>query len=268
MGRFVDRAGKRYGKLLAIEKTDKRDASGAIVWRCRCDCGNIVDVSGTALRKQKSCGCQSVKLNDLTGKVFGRLTVLKRIGYKETGHTSMWECVCACGNKTTASSNDLKRGNVTSCGCYRKETTHNRSYKHGVGNESRLFRIWSGIKSRCYNKHDANYKRYGGRGITMCQEWLDSFLVFQKWAVENGYDDALSIDRIDVNGQYCPENCRWATALTQSNNRRTNAYFSCDGATHTASEWARITGTKPATIIARRGRGWTDEECIKGKTQH
>lgn len=267
MGTFIDRAGVRYGKLTAIEPTKKRDKGGSVVWRCKCDCGNIADVSGNALLRQRSCGCESVKLNDLTGKKFGRLIVAKHLGWRKTGHTSVWECVCECGRTAIASTNDLKRGNVTSCGCYRKEVTSSRSYKHGVGNESRLFRIWSSMKSRCYNAHDTNYKRYGARGISVCDEWLNSFLSFQEWAVANGYADNLSIDRIDNDGNYEPSNCRWSTAVVQSNNRRSNAYFTCDGETRSAAEWSRITGTRAATIIARRDRGWSDEECVKGKTQ-
>lgn len=267
MGAFVNRTGKKYGKLIAICPTEKRDKGGSVVWKCKCDCGAICDVSGNALGKQKSCGCESAHLNDLTGTKFGRLTVIKHIGWSYTGHTSIWECLCECGNITKASTNDLKRGNVTSCGCYRIETTVSRSYKHGVGNESRLFRIWSNMKSRCLNPHDANYPRYGGRGIKICKEWLDSFVTFQSWALANGYTDDLTIDRIDVNGNYEPSNCRWATMLQQNNNRRTNAYFTCDGATHSAAEWSRITGIKAPTILGRRARGWADEECIKGKTK-
>lgn len=267
MGKFVDRTGKRYGKLTALKATEKRDKSGSVIWLCKCDCGNFIEISGSTLLKQKSCGCESTKLDNLIGKKFGRLTVVKHIGFSYTAHSSMWECVCDCGNKIKASSSDLKRRHISSCGCYRKDKTKERSYIHGIGNENRIFRIWNGIKNRCYNPNNANYKRYGGRGITMCDEWLNSFINFKEWAVNNGYSENLSIDRIDVNKGYSPTNCRWANSITQNNNRRSNTYFTNNGTTHTAAEWSRIVGIKAATIIARRERGWTDEECINGKIE-
>ena len=128
--------------------------------------------------------------------------------------------------------------------------------KHG-GRKTRLYDIWHGIKARCYNPNNRAYKRYGGRGITMCDEWRDSFAAFRDWAVANGYSDQLTCDRKDTNGSYTPDNCRWVTPKTQANNRRDNRLLTHDGQTHTISEWAELTGINKKTIYARIDRyGW------------
>lgn len=263
--RKPDLTGQRFATLTVIRDTGKRDKNGGVLWLCRCDCGNIKEMTTNALRKPtlKSCGCKQQKRDDLTGRVFGRLTVVEYIGWNDKQHTSFYKCRCECGNLKNISREQLLSGKTRSCGCLRSEVTSKRCRTHGEGNESRLFRIWSGIKSRCYNQNDANYKRYGGRGIVMCDEWLNSYVAFRDWALSRGYADDLSIDRIDNNGIYEPDNCRWATKKRQNNNRRTNALFTCEGETHTAAEWAEITGISEGTLISRRRMGWTDEECIQ-----
>lgn len=265
MGKSIDITGKRYGKLTVLRKTDERDSSGCVMWECACDCGTIKNVSTNCLNRGtvKSCGCEQIRLEDLTGKKFGRLTVVELDRYDPKSHSTKWKCVCDCGKEKTVLASCLKSGNTTSCGCYDLEQKSKRSWKHGIGNENRLYRIWGGMKSRCYSTADRNYKRYGGRGIKVCKEWLSDFTVFQSWALSHGYQDSLSIDRIDNDGDYTPDNCRWATKKVQSNNRRTNVYITYNGETHTLAEWADITGIKELTLAQRKRFGWSDSECIE-----
>ena len=139
---------------------------------------------------------------------------------------------------------------------------------HGFGFENRLYRIWSNMKGRCYSKTSSVYNIYGARGITVCDEWKNDFLAFRKWALENGYDENAkrmdcTLDRINVDGNYCPENCRWVDIKTQANNRRTNVFITYNEETHTISEWAEITGIKPLTLASRKRKGCSDKDCIE-----
>ena len=158
-----------------------------------------------------------MKLIDLTGQVFGRLTVLQRA--KTVNKRTMWTCKCECGNEITAEAYNLKTGHTQSCGCFQKEATSAASKTHGK-KHTRLYRIWNCMKNRCYQKSYHAYNHYGGRGITVCDEWLNNFQAFYDWAMEHGYNDELSIDRIDVNKGYNPHNCRWATMAEQNKNKR------------------------------------------------
>lgn len=235
------------------------------MWECCCDCGNTKLYSTNELNKGAvtSCGCGQIKMDDLTGQRFGRLTVVRPDKYSPKSHGTRWLCKCDCGKQKTVLASCLKRGLTISCGCFSSEQKSKRTKTHGFGNRDRLYRIWSNMKSRCYSQTDRNFKRYGARGIEICQEWRTDFLKFREWAIANGYQDGLSIDRIDNNKGYSPDNCRWADRTTQSNNRRTNVFITYHGETHTIAEWAMITGVKSATLASRKAHGWSDEECIE-----
>lgn len=153
---------------------------------------------------------------DISGKKFGRLTVLE-YAFTNKSRKSMWKCKCECGNEIVVSGSHLVNGHTQSCGCLFVETLPNK--KHGM-RKTRLYRIWLGMKSRCFIQSVPCFKHYGGRGITVCDEWKDNFQAFYDWAMSHGYSDDLSIDRIDVDGNYCPENCRWATWSEQRRNQR------------------------------------------------
>lgn len=187
---------------------------------------------------------------DITGNKYGRLTVLNIYG-RNNGKI-LWECECDCGNIVIVSGNNLKNGHTQSCGCYRRDRTAETHTTHGKRN-TRLYGIWTGMKTRCYDPNCKCYKNYGGRGISMCDEWLgkDGFSRFDEWSENNGYSEDLTIDRIDTNDNYSPGNCRWADLKTQANNTRNNRHLTVNDVTRTTAEWSDITGIKSSTIRYR-----------------
>lgn len=185
------------------------------------------------------------ELKDLTGKQFGKWTVIRRVeNYRSAGGNvyTTYECRCECGTVRNVFANSLICGRSTSCGCEQKnkakEIAHNNFVTHGES-KTRLYHIWAGIHKRCEDKNATNYYLYGARGITVCDAW-HNYEPFRDWAIEHGYTDEFSIDRIDVNSGYSPDNCRWVDRTTQCNNRRSNVFLEYNGETHTIAEWAKI----------------------------
>lgn len=300
-----DLTGMRFGRWTVLERADDHvqpNGNRSATWRCRCDCGaeRAVSHSGLLYGRSLSCGClkaekaratcQARKIpiapgmkanakHDLTGQRFGKLLVVQQAPdhVSSSGtRTTMWECVCDCGQRITCRTYSLTSGHTRSCGCliyeesYRKACSE-RVMRHGdsrVGHKSRLYRVWYAMKGRCFCQTDSHYHLYGGRGITVCDEWSSSYEAFKDWALKNGYNPEAphgdcTLDRIDVNGDYCPENCRWVTMKKQANNKQNSRLVEFDGKTQTVSEWAEESGIKPATLRQRLVESdWSIERAL------
>lgn len=186
----------------------------------------------------------------LVGQVFDRLTVIKDSGLRDRSGAIKWECACACGNTVYVRGVSLKRGEYRSCGCWTKDRMRRSppAIKHG-GTDTGTYRSWAVMKRRCIDTRFKDYAQYGGRGITVCDRWLQSFANFYEDMGER--PEGKTLDRIDSNGGYCKENCRWATRLTQGNNTRRNHLLAYGGSTNTLAEWSRITGISYTKLRAR-----------------
>jgi hypothetical protein len=205
------------------------------------------------------------KFQDLTGKKFGKLIVIKQaekhVQPSGTSYTR-WLCKCECGNEVTVRTSDLTRGHTKSCGCLQKE----KVTTHGL-KKTRLYVIWRDIKARCFNPNDRGFKNYGAKGIIMCVEWRSDFKAFYDWSMANGYDEnaprgVCTIDRIDNSKGYCPENCRWIDNLAQQNNRTNNRLLTYNNETHSVAEWSRILDISRYALYARLKKGWLVERTL------
>lgn len=199
------------------------------------------------------------KFIDLTGQRFGRLRVIG-FAQKTKDRQFMWKCKCDCGNEVNVRGYSLRSGNTQSCGCLQRETNVKLRQTHGQGH-TRLYNVWSGMKQRCLLSTSSCYQYYGGRGIKVCEEW-QRFEPFYQWAMANGYADNLTIDRIDVNGNYEPSNCRWITLKEQALNTRRNHYITFKSETKTLKEWADALGINHATLLERLERWESLEDAL------
>lgn len=193
------------------------------------------------------------------GKKVGKITIVEYLGKikKEKGDNHrFWLGKCECGKNIYLRQTDILKETRKSCPKCNKS-----SYKHGMTN-TRLFHIWQNMRGRCYCKTNYDYKDYGNRGIKICDEWKYEFLNFYNWAINNGYKENLSIDRIDVNGNYEPNNCRWADNFTQANNKRNNKKYMYKGKLYTVRELTKIYGLNYEIISARLHKGWNIEKAI------
>lgn len=198
------------------------------------------------------------KGKDLTGQRFGRLVVTKLSHtIKRAGH--VWECRCDCGKVTTARAHYLLSGRMVSCGCYQRESAANKLYKHGLSRHP-LRHVLEHMIGRCHNPEDPQYKNYGGRGISVCERWRSSIANFVEDMGE--CPAGHSIERIDNDGDYCPENCRWATPTEQALNTRRNHILDLNGRKQTVSQWAKELNMSPNTIYGRLHRGWSVEKTL------
>ena len=219
----------KFGRLLVLEMIGNRVAGRHPNWRCLCDCGKECVRSSVALKtgREPSCGCANYefqrKKHDLTGQRFERLLVLtpKKISNKK--RHIVWECVCDCGIKTEATGSELRSGHKKSCGCLRLDALFAIHTKHGHSSSQQLsptYVSWAAMLTRCTNKNSQNFRHYGGRGILVCERWKN----FENFLHDMGERPiGMSIDRIDVNGNYDPLNCKWADKYQQASNKRNNA---------------------------------------------
>lgn len=207
------------------------------------------------------------KALELTGKRFGRLVVLER-DFSMVGSRSYWKCKCDCGNECIVLGTNLTIGHTKSCGCFNVD----HAMKHGKARShkpTRLYTVWLNMRARCLIKTNNNYQHYGGRGISICDEW-DEFSAFEKWALENGYDESAergkcTLDRIDVNGNYEPSNCRWVSSTIQQRNKRNTPTLKYRGEEKTLREWCEIFKVPYQRAYWRMKHGWTPNEVLFGK---
>jgi hypothetical protein len=268
MGKYKDIAGQRFGRLVALEPCSK-DKNGHYIWLCKCDCGKEVTVSSTGLltNKTASCGCtrytngaikKLVKIDkELKGKVINGILLIERHHQDKRG-VWLWSCLCHCKIIFYAYPKDIKNGHVKSCGCLKTRG----NYKHGLYKDKK-YSVWCGMLSRCNCVTCEAYPNYGGRGISVCDEWLE-FINFNKWAEQSGYsyDENLELDRIDNNGNYCPENCRWVTHTENNRNKRTNKFITYKGKNQCLSAWGEELGIPGNVLSARLRSGWTIDRAF------
>lgn len=209
---------------------------------------------------------------DLTGQRFGRLTVISR-AENNAQNKAMWNVRCDCGVEKVVSRANLRNGTIVSCGCYARDLHKQQHLKHGGSKgkkRTRLYVIWCDIRQRCYRKSAIDYERYGGRGITVCGDWVgdNGYKNFSDWAISNGYEKNLTIDRIDNNSGYSPDNCRWVTMVEQANNRRNNHLVEFNGKKQTISQWSREIGISKTALYHRiTDLGWSIEKALTTPTK-
>ena len=253
IGPASEEPNKSFGTNIEFQFQDR----GGKKWLCKCECGNEVLASDRSLRysEMASCGCKH-RVEDISWKRFGRLTAMYRVTDSADAR-ARWLFQCDCGNGIVASLKDLKRSDVPSCGCYKTEMLKEKISTHGMSH-TLLYDVWSQMRNRCNNPKYKRYKDYGGRGITVCDRWNESFDAFYEDVIE-GYKPGLQLDRIDNDGPYSPENTRWVTAKENCQNKRDNVWVDSIYGRLTLSGLAEETGLNPSTLLQRKRNGIPDD---------
>lgn len=199
-------------------------------------------------------------LIDLTRNVYGKLTVIKRVPRAiktDKNNAVYWLCKCECGNIKIIEGSRLRDGEATDCGCVSK-SKYIRNLRYGT----KLYDVYRAMLKRCYNSNVKNYKNYGGRGITVCYNWRNNFMSFYDWAINNGYKNGLTLDRMNNDGNYEPSNCRWVGYDIQENNTSRNKLLTYNGKTMSISQWCKILNVNASTLFARCRYGWSTEDIL------
>lgn len=263
MTKVIDITNQKFGKLTVVER-ESNNRHGQAMWLCKCECGKTTVVNGCDLRngRTKSCGCeahiQPTNFKDITGMTFNRLTALYLQPYKKHGR-SVWHCLCTCGKEVDVTGKELRTNKVKSCGCLRIDFPNRTT--HGM-TDTPIYRKWSMMKTRCNNQKRDHYQWYGGKGIKVCNEWL-SFENFYSWAMANGYRDDLTIERIDINKDYEPSNCKWIPLKQQAFNKTNTRRLTFNGKTQSLTEWSIELGWKPWVLSTRLNKyHWSVEKAL------
>jgi len=267
MANALSLVGMRFGKLTVVSRGEN-NSKGNTMWNCLCDCGNHKMALGYDLThgRTTSCGCNKGKHDnhiDMTGYRCGRLTVVGKAP-KTQSSRMRWLCLCDCGKLIDVDANNLRTGHTKSCGCIRKPKEKAKSHKFDdyeyytkiIGNDdyTHLRSAWGAMWRRCKSNYHC-HEIYYDRGISVCNEW-ETFRNFADWAINNGHSKELTLDRIDNDKGYCPDNCRWVTQKVQQNNKRNNIIIEYMGRTQTLKQWCEELNLPYGTIKARRRNGW------------
>jgi hypothetical protein len=257
------KVGDKFGKLTIRKITFKNHCKMA---ECFCnECGNckIFFVSALIKRKEPTCGCarreniNEESIQKYIGKKYNHLTIIDYVPRKDKKEKFKIRCLCDCGRETITEARDVIIGHTKSCGCLHSSEFYDEEHKR---KDDRLYKIFYGMKQRSYNPNNNFYYCYGGRGIKICDEWLKNYHYFKQWAYSNGYADNLTIDRIDVDGNYEPSNCRWTTIKEQSNNKTNNRYITLNGETKTLAQWCELYNLNSNAISNRlHNKNWENK---------
>lgn len=268
--KYEDLTGRKFGGLSVIKFHEIKNKK--TYWLCRCDCGNIKPIRSDGLKSGVgSCGCATIaaaqKYEDLSGNVFERLTVMTKHSERSSSGTLMWKCKCTCGKTVIISGNSLRSGHTKSCGCYHREKAKSQAAAMGKKNrthgktKSPEYYVWRGMLFRCNVASCSAYSNYGGRGIKVCERWnrFDNFYA----DMGDRPSPQHEIDRIDVNKDYTPDNCRWVTVKEQQRNRRSNVMITYEGRTQCIAAWAEERGMTTMQLWRRlRNKKWTIHEAM------
>lgn len=260
--RYEDLTGQTFDMLTVLRPTGAR-RNGYIEYRCRCECGNEISIGANSLRQKyrHSCGCLKRSSSLAPGVKINHLVAVA----PDRSDCRLWTFRCDCGKELRILKHGVLRGTTKTCGgadCpYHEAALQERNTSHGMS-RTKFYEMYRGMLKRCHDPNAINYPDYGGRGIEVCEEWKADFKKFYEWAISSGWEEGLTIDRIDVNGHYSPSNCRWATVKDQNRNKRTSKMLTFEGETKTAVEWAELMGIPPKTLYERLRIGMSVEKAL------